>query len=87
MKHLNLIILPEWCVLAGPSGTHSVCVCSIHQYVKLTANAITFGDCAVLISKTVCAIENEDCMLGLLILLGKSSNPNMRMGWLPTSKG
>jgi len=26
---------PKWCVLAGSSGTHSVCVCKIHQSPKL----------------------------------------------------
>ena len=26
---------PKYCVLAGASGTHSVCVCTIHQNVKL----------------------------------------------------
>jgi hypothetical protein len=27
---------PKHCVLAGGSGTHSVCVCTTHQNVKLT---------------------------------------------------
>ena len=31
---------PKWCVLAGFSGTHSVCVCSIHQNAILLVNAI-----------------------------------------------
>src|SRR6202020_2644935 len=26
---------PKWCVMAGASGSHSVCVCTIHQNVKL----------------------------------------------------
>lgn len=26
---------PKYCILAGASGTHSVCVCTIHQNVKL----------------------------------------------------
>lgn len=26
---------PKHCVLAGGSGTHTVCVCAIHQNVKL----------------------------------------------------
>lgn len=26
---------PRNCVLAGASGTHTVCVCAIHQNVKL----------------------------------------------------
>ena len=26
---------PKWCVCAGSSGTHSVCVCTIHQNIIL----------------------------------------------------
>ena len=29
------ILRPKHCVLAGSSGTHSICVCSYHQNVKL----------------------------------------------------
>lgn len=31
---------PKWCVVAGASGTHSVCVCTTHQNVKLMIDAI-----------------------------------------------
>ena len=31
---------PKECVLAGASGTHCVCVCTIHQNVKLMLNAL-----------------------------------------------
>lgn len=31
---------PKFCVLAGASGTHSVCVCLYHQNVKLMLTAI-----------------------------------------------
>ena len=45
---------PKWCVLAGFSGTHSVCVCSIHQnaisLVDAVSRDITYKD---LISKIV----------------------------------
>ena len=30
---------PKWCVLAGSSGTHSVCVCSHHENLKLKLSA------------------------------------------------
>ena len=33
---------PKWCVLAGSSGTHSVCVCSIHQNAILLVDAINW---------------------------------------------
>ena len=26
---------PKWCITVGAAGTHSVCVCTIHQNVKL----------------------------------------------------
>ena len=45
---------PKWCVLTGFSGTHSVCVCSIHQnaisLVDAVSRDITYKD---LISKIV----------------------------------
>lgn len=31
-------LLPQWCILAGGAGTHTVCICSIHQNVKLMMN-------------------------------------------------
>ena len=55
---------PKWCVLAGSTGTHSVCVCSIHQNAKLLVSAIdweiTYKD---LISKVVCDASKKECML------------------------
>ena len=35
---------PKHCVLAGASGTHSVCVCTIHQNVKLMMLGIQHSD-------------------------------------------
>lgn len=58
------MLRPKWCVLAGSSGTHAVCVCSIHQNVTLLLQA-----CAIentyheLMSHLVCSIDNRDCML------------------------
>ena len=31
---------PKWCVIAGSSGMHSICVCTIHQNVKTMIDAI-----------------------------------------------
>ena len=43
---------PKHCILAGASGTHSVCVCTIHQNIKLMLHALkllspftTYQDC------------------------------------------
>lgn len=58
------MLRPKWCVLAGASGTHSVCVCTIHQNVTLLLHACSieehYND---LIDKLVCSRTNRDCML------------------------
>ena len=55
---------PKWCVLAGSSGTHSVCVCSNHENAVLLVDAIdweyTYKD---LIKKVVCDPDNKICMM------------------------
>ena len=55
---------PKWCIIAGKSGTHSVCVCSIHQNAKLLVDALpskeTYKD---LMQYLVCSIDNEECMI------------------------
>ena len=35
---------PKHCILAGASGTHSVCVCTIHQNVKLMILSVKLSD-------------------------------------------
>ena len=35
---------PKHCVLAGGSGTHSVCVCTLHQNVKLMMEGARLKD-------------------------------------------
>lgn len=66
---------PKHCVLAGASGTHSVCVCTIHENVKLlidgsniknlTANTLnpirTYHDC---LKQIVCHNASTDCYFG-----------------------
>lgn len=55
---------PKQCVFPGDPGTHSICVCSIHQNLKLKLSAINpnvyYRDA---ISVSVCSIENKECML------------------------
>lgn len=55
---------PKWCVPAGSPGSHSVCVCAIHQNVVLLLNACgieeTYND---LMDYLVCSKNNRDCML------------------------
>lgn len=63
---------PKNCILAGPKGTHAVCVCQIHQNVKLMIEnahipALTNGkikdikDCLDLL---VCDTLSENCIFG-----------------------
>ena len=55
---------PKWCVLVGSSGTHSVCVCTMHQTLVLMLSTVnldkSYHD---LIVKVVCNRENKNCML------------------------
>lgn len=56
---------PRWCVLAGSSGTHTVCVCVYHQNVKLMIDGaklgVTYKDLLELI---VCDLKKHNCMMG-----------------------
>ena len=55
---------PKWCVSAGPKGTHSVCICSYHQNVKLLLSAIGLEDSyQTLIEMIVCNYESKVCMV------------------------
>ena len=65
---------PKWCVIAGRSGMHSVCVCTIHQNVKTMIYAINlktltkgseielndYKDC---INYILCRKSTTDCFL------------------------
>jgi hypothetical protein len=56
---------PKWCVLSGSSGTHTVCVCTYHQNVKLQVYALQNKsiDWKALLDISVCSTENMDCMM------------------------
>ena len=56
---------PKWCIIAGASGTHSVCVCTYHENIKLMLAAIkdlgkTYHE---LIDMIVCDSKNNECMV------------------------
>ena len=62
---------PKNCILAGSSGTHTVCVCTTHQNVKLMIENVRLGvltnllksykDC---ISKIKCNSSSIECNMG-----------------------
>lgn len=55
---------PKYSVIAGSAGTHTVCVCTIHQNVKLLLYAVDPKLCYQdIISKVVCDSENLPCMI------------------------
>lgn len=65
---------PKNCILAGPSGTHCVCVCTIHQNVKMMLDAIdlknltrnddlkmeNYKDC---LASIICSEPDDNCFL------------------------
>lgn len=56
---------PSHCVLAGGSGTHTVCVCMQHQNFKLMIQAAGLKESAEkLLATSVCELGKEECMLG-----------------------
>ena len=55
---------PKQCILAGSPGTHSVCVCSIHENVKLMLSAVKLQKSYhELIDMIVCSRESKQCMV------------------------
>lgn len=55
---------PPYCVLAGSPGTHTVCVCTHHQNVKLKVKALADNSITsnTLMSAIVCSIEERECI-------------------------
>ena len=54
----------KWCVSAGASETHNVCVCTMHQNTILLLHAAHTGETyKELIALAVCDLENKECML------------------------
>jgi len=57
---------PKECITVVARGTHSVCICTIHENVKLMLSTlpaesnVTYHE---LMDKLVCNLESRDCML------------------------
>ena len=57
-------IRPEWCIPAGPKGTHHVCICSLHQNVKLLLDSVSLcQQYQELIDMIVCDRTSSKCMI------------------------
>ena len=57
---------PPQCITVGCRGTHSVCVCTIHQNTKLMISALPIGTPVTyrdLMSKLVCSLDAKLCMM------------------------
>lgn len=57
---------PRWCVTVGSRGSHSVCICEIHQNVKLMITALHklgVNDYEELMRKLVCDTKSRNCMM------------------------
>ena len=56
---------PSHCIIAGGSGTHTVCVCTEHQNTKLQVAAL--GETGLIyrdiLEYAVCDTQNRDCMM------------------------
>lgn len=66
---------PQHCIFAGAAGTHTVCVCKVHQNMKLLLVSLdlkssdgqlwTYKD---LLKKITCESANENCFFGKFII-------------------
>ena len=55
---------PKWCITVGPKGTHSVCVCTAHQNVKLLLSSVNLSkDYHELLELIVCDRNSKECMI------------------------
>ena len=58
------LLRPKYCVYAGSSQTHSVCVCTYHQNVTLLLDAAKIEDSyQELIDTAICSDATKDCHL------------------------
>ena len=58
------MLRPKWCISVASNGLHNVCVCAIHQNVKLMVNSLPIKiDYRELIDEIVCDRKSNTCML------------------------
>lgn len=68
---------PAECILAGPAGTHNVCVCTIHQNVKLM---IEGAGLPIITAKTTCPINSHIDCLNLILCKDTFRSPSCWLG-------
>ncbi|EFN71276.1 hypothetical protein EAG_00172, partial [Camponotus floridanus] len=51
---------PKHCILAGANGTHSVCVCTIHQNCKLMIDSVNLNNLTK--DSNVILHDYKDCL-------------------------
>ena len=57
-------VCPKWCVIAGSSDAHSVCVCTTHQNTILLVDALDLeATYKNLVNEVVCDPLNHECMM------------------------
>jgi len=67
---------PKHCILAGASGTHSVCVCPVHENVKLLIDGANLKSITAdsqepisnyhnCVNRMLCTVQSTNCFLGL----------------------
>ena len=55
---------PKWCITVGPKGTHSVCMCTAHQNVKLLSSSVNLSNgYHELLERLVCDRNSKECMI------------------------
>ena len=55
---------PTWGTIVSPSGSHSVCVCTIHQNTTLLVNAVKLDvDVHNLVDLIICDRASRECMM------------------------
>ena len=55
---------PKWYITVGPKGTHSVCVCTANQNVKLLLSSVNLSkDYHELLELIVCDRNSKECMI------------------------
>ena len=70
---------PKECLLPGPAGTHQVCVCTIHQNIKLMIEGVGLPNLTE--NSTAPLLDHNDCMREIVCGIEGLTRPNCRLGY------